>query len=114
MSQPVSVETTCDQREVLMRIADTLVEQKLAACCQVGGPITSIYRWQGKIENSDEWFCQIKTVSDRLDDVVTEIRKLHSYDEPEITAVNITGGSAGYLDWLTKQSSGQRDSDLDF
>ena len=106
MSQLMIVTTTCDQREVLVQIADTLVEKRLAACCQIGGPITSIYRWQGKIENSDEWFCQIKTVSDRLDEVLSEIRELHTYDEPEIIAVEISGGSATYLEWIAKQSSG--------
>jgi periplasmic divalent cation tolerance protein len=104
MSRAISVTTTCNQRDVLMQIADTLVEKKLAACCQIGGPITSIYRWQGKIEDSVEWFCHIKTVSERLEAVITEIRKQHTYEEPEIIAVEIAGGSAGYLDWLAKQT----------
>ncbi len=106
MSQAIIVTTTCDQRDVLVRIAATLVEKKLAACCQIGGQITSIYRWQGKIENSDEWICQIKTVSERMDEIIAAIRELHTYDEPEIVAVEINGGSESYLDWLVQQSSG--------
>ena len=59
----------------------------------------------GKIENADEWICHIKTVAARLDEVVSMIRDLHTYDEPEIIAVEIKGGSPSYLDWIAQQSS---------
>ena len=107
MSQPMMVITTSDEREILTGIANVLVEKRLAACCQIGGPLTSIYRWQGKIENSEEWVCQIKTVSARLEAVISEIRQLHNYDEPEIVAMEISGGSQGYLDWIAEQSDGK-------
>jgi periplasmic divalent cation tolerance protein len=73
---------------------------KLAACVQITGPITSIYRWKGKVENVQEWLCMIKTREELFDKVETAIKKLHSYETPEIVAVPIVKGSKEYLTWI--------------
>jgi len=103
MSEAIQVSTTTATKEDAQKIAAALVERRLAACVQVGGPITSVYRWQGIIETSDEWLCTIKTTRAAYEQVEAAIRQLHPYDEPEIIAVPIVAGSAGYLKWLDQQ-----------
>ncbi len=103
MSEAIQVSTTTATKEDAQRIAAALVERRLAACVQVGGPITSCYRWQGAVETADEWLCTIKTTRAAYEEVERAIRQLHPYDEPEIIAVPIVAGSAGYLQWLDRQ-----------
>jgi len=100
MEEHIQVTTTCDKREDAEKIAQTLVEKNLAACVQIMGPITSIYRWQGKIEQAKEWICFIKSTSINYSDLERTITEIHPYDTPEIIAVPITAGSRKYLQWL--------------
>ena len=92
--------TTAGSEEEAGRIASLLVDRRLAACVQVAGPIVSRYRWQGAIEEEREWQCLAKTTRAAYDAVETAIREAHSYDEPEIIAIPIVAGSAGYLAWI--------------
>lgn len=96
----VVITTTADSKSILEVIAEKLVEQKLAACCQIGGPIDSTYLWQGKVENSQEYVCTIKSVPALAQQVIATIGELHSYDEPEIVVTPIIGGSESYLKWI--------------
>ena len=100
MKSYVQIMTTTETKEQAQKIAQYLVEQKLAACVQITGPITSIYRWKGKVENAQEWLCLIKTQEELYDKVETAIKKFHSYETPEIIAVPIVKGSSEYLSWL--------------
>jgi periplasmic divalent cation tolerance protein len=100
MSEYFQVVTTTEHREDAERIARALVEQRLAACVQVSGPITSVYRWQEKIETAQEWQCWAKSRRDLYDQVEQAIRGLHPYEVPEILAMPILAGSADYLAWL--------------
>jgi periplasmic divalent cation tolerance protein len=102
MAEYLQVVTTIDSEEAAERIAAALVEQRLAACVQVLGPIASTYRWQGKVESAREWLCLAKTAASRYDELEAAIRELHPYEEPEIVATPIVAGSAGYLDWVAK------------
>ena len=102
MTDAIQVVTTTDNRELAETIARSLIEQKLAACAQISSPIESVYRWQGKIDTSQEWSCTIKTHRAIYEKVEAAIRQLHTYDEPEIIALPIVAGSEGYLDWLTE------------
>ena len=97
--------TTAGSREEADRIATTLVDRRLAACVQIGGPVRSVYRWEGQIEHSEEWLCQIKTAREQYDAVEAAIREVHSYDCPEIIATPIIAGSEAYLQWLAEQTS---------
>jgi periplasmic divalent cation tolerance protein len=99
----IQIITTIDSREAAQAIAAALVEGCLAGCVQVIGPISSTYRWQGKIETDEEWLCLIKTHAERYAQVEEAIRELHSYDEPEILAMPVVDGSPGYLGWLSEQ-----------
>jgi periplasmic divalent cation tolerance protein len=96
----IQVTTTTEKREDAERIAQALVEARLAACVQIVGPIASIYRWKGKIETAGEWLCLIKSREENYGTVEQAIRSLHPYETPEIMAVPVTAGSRDYLDWL--------------
>lgn len=87
-------------------IADALVDRQLAACVQIVGPITSVYRWGGAVERSEERLLLIKTTAAAYPRVEAAIRELHSYDCPEIVALPIDAGSADYLAWLREQVRG--------
>jgi periplasmic divalent cation tolerance protein len=100
MRDCVQVLTTAASEEEAGEIAELLVERKLAACVQVVGPITSRYRWQGKVEEEREWQCLVKTTRAAYEQVEAAIREAHSYDEPEIIATPIIAGSPGYLAWI--------------
>jgi len=101
MTEYIQVLTTVESEADAKRISSDLIERRLAACVQVLGPITSRYRWRGKIEEATEWQCLAKTEAERYAEVETAIRQLHSYDEPEIIATPIVAGSAGYLAWIS-------------
>ena len=103
MHETIQVNTTTATKADAERIATALVERRLAACVQVGGPVTSCYRWQGKIETAEEWLCTAKTTREAYDQVEQAIRELHPYEAPEIIAVPIVAASAGYLAWLRDQ-----------
>jgi periplasmic divalent cation tolerance protein len=79
------------------RIGAHLVDTRLAACVQVVGPIRSTYRWQGRVEEAEEWLLLVKTTVARYPDVAAAIGAMHPYDEPEIIALPVVAGSAGYL-----------------
>jgi periplasmic divalent cation tolerance protein len=94
------VTTTLPDRAAAERLAATLVEERLAACAQVLGPVSSTYHWQGEIERAEEWYCHLKTTSARLPALQARIRELHTYEQPEIVALPIVGGDTGYLRWI--------------
>lgn len=96
--------TTAASADEARRIATALVEERLAACVQIVGPIESIYRWEGKVETATEWQCWIKTRRHHYDAVEAAIRRLHSYEVPEILAMPIVAGSEAYLKWLSKET----------
>jgi periplasmic divalent cation tolerance protein len=100
MAEPIHVTTTTADRADAERIAAALVAKQLAACVQVSGPIESTYRWKAQIESSEEWVCTIKTTREAYSQVEQAIRAIHSYEEPEIIALPIALGSAGYLKWI--------------
>lgn len=99
------ITSTVGGREEAEQLAAALVEQRLAACVQIIGPMRSVYRWQGQVEQADEWLCLIKTTRERYDAVEAAIRELHSYECPEIIATPIIAGSSAYLKWIAEQSS---------
>ena len=103
MSDLLQITTTTGTREVAERIAVELVDLRLAACVQLSGPMTSIYRWQGNVENADEWLCTAKTSREKLPAIQELLKRLHPYEMPELIATPIVGGSEAYLSWLAEQ-----------
>lgn len=104
MGSFIQVLTATESRADAERIGRTLVEDRLAGCVQIIGPITSIYRWQGRIETADEWLCLIKSRGELYGRIEERIRQLHPYETPEIVAFNMDAGSADYLSWLAAQT----------
>jgi periplasmic divalent cation tolerance protein len=105
MAEYIQVHTTIDSREGAQKIATALVSKHLAACVQISGPITSTYWWQGNIEQAEEWVCTAKTRSELYNEVEQAIREAHTYDVPEILAVDIVAGNADYLSWVMQETS---------
>jgi periplasmic divalent cation tolerance protein len=99
----IQVLTTTEKKEDAENIARDLIDRRLAACVQIIGPMVSTYRWQGKIEKSEEWLCLIKTREDIYAQVEAAVKAIHPYETPEILAVPVSAGSADYLKWLTKE-----------
>lgn len=99
MPECLQVVTTLGSREAADLLAGELVARRLAACVQVGGPITSTYRWQGRLETSQEWTCTIKSLVERGEALTAAIRELHPYDVPEILATRVEADQT-YWEWL--------------
>jgi periplasmic divalent cation tolerance protein len=100
--QFIQIYLTIDNREKAEEIANSLVENRLAACVQISGPIQSIYHWAGKIEKSTEWKCSIKTTKDLYQEVRNLIKSKHSYEIPEIFSQEIAEVDHDYEKWLRK------------
>ena len=92
--------STAGSEDEARKIARHLVEEHLAACVNIVPRIESIYRWQGKVESSQEWLLLVKTTADRFASIHQAIRNLHSYELPECIAISIEDGSAEYLNWV--------------
>jgi periplasmic divalent cation tolerance protein len=105
MSDYIQVITTTATHDEAEIIARALVEERLAACTQIIGPITSIYRWEGQIETSQEYQCWAKSRRSLYERLEAAIRRLHPYQVPEILAVPIVAGSETYLKWLDGEVS---------
>lgn len=82
------------------RIAELLVESRLAACVQVLPEIESIYRWEGRITKATEVLLLAKTTRDQFAELVSRVTTMHSYDTPEIIALPVTAAAEPYLKWL--------------
>jgi len=91
---------TAASQDEAEKIANFLVEERLAACAQIIAPIRSIFWWEGKVCRDDEIFFMAKTTRDVFPRLVEAVQRLHSYKVPQIVFVPIVDGSANYLDWL--------------
>jgi periplasmic divalent cation tolerance protein len=97
---------TCGSKKEAKRIARSLVEKRLAACGNIlAGPVDSIYRWKGKVKQAREALLILKTTRKRFVQLQAAVRRLHSYEVPEIIALPITEGFADYLKWISDCTS---------
>ena len=86
-------------------LARALIDERLAACVNVHGPMATTYRWKGRVEIDVERQVVIKTTRDRLEAVRKRIHELHPYELPEFVVLDITGGSDAYLDWVKAETA---------
>ena len=102
---PILVLTNAPDAAVAAGIARSLVEKRLAACVNIGTPTESIYHWRGRIETANEIPLAIKTRTELYRNVEAAIREIHPYDTPEIIAIPVVDGDAGYLEWIAAETA---------
>lgn len=100
MTDKILVLCTCDSADEALRLARRLVDAKVAACVNISGPATSVYRWHGAVETAQEWMLSIKSRRDLFPALREELVKAHSYEVPEVIALPVVDGSESYLRWL--------------
>jgi periplasmic divalent cation tolerance protein len=100
MTDKIVLVTTCESVAEADKIASALVENRLAACVNILPGVSSVYRWKGTVERVSEIILLIKTSQPLLAQVQAEIERLHSYELPEVIALQIVDGSERYLEWL--------------
>jgi len=99
--------TTAGSEDEAHKIARHLVERRLAACVNIVSQITSIYRWQGHVEEAHEWLLIVKTTAAAFVQVRQAVAELHSYEVPECICLNIEDGSPAYLEWIAESVSAE-------
>ncbi len=102
----IAVITTTATQEEAERLARRLLDERLAACIQISGPMVSLYRWQGAIERATEYRCWIKTQRRLFPRVAALLKKEHSYQEPQVIVLPISEASQGYRDWVAAETDG--------
>ena len=103
MGELVELLTTLGSKADALALARAAVEGRVAACVQVIGPITSVYRWEGRVEESEEFLCLMKVPGGELDRLVAFVRDRHPYDTPELTAVPSSFVDNRYLSWVQQE-----------
>ena len=99
-SEPTIVLVTAGDEQQAQSIAHHLVDERLAACVNIVGPIRSVYRWRDAVADEPEFLLLIKTRASLLGRLERRVLELHSYEVPEVLALAPSGGSAAYLGWL--------------
>ena len=100
MDDYLAVLTTTDKKADAERLAKAIVEERLAACLQIIGPIGSTYWWKGKLETAEEWLCFMKTRAALYPALERRLKELHPYETPQIVALPLVRGSAEYFAWI--------------
>jgi len=100
MSSYVVVIVTVANREEAVKIVRSLLEERLIACANIVGPISSIFWWEGKIDKASEFLVFMKSHENHFDRLSEKVAEIHSYEVPEILALPIIKGSPSYLKWL--------------
>jgi periplasmic divalent cation tolerance protein len=100
MTDKLLVLTTAASEAEAKTIARALVEKKIAACVNIVCRVQSVYRWEGKLEESEEWLLIIKTDKSHVEEARGLVRGLQSYSLPEFIAIAIESGSEEYLRWM--------------
>jgi periplasmic divalent cation tolerance protein len=108
MTDKIVVLSTCGSPEEAKQLANALVEKRLAACVSLLPGVRSVYRWRNElgkdaIVEEEEVLLVIKTSRLLLDDLKNEIERLHSYEVPEVIAMQVVGGAERYLAWLDRE-----------
>ncbi|VAV83778.1 Periplasmic divalent cation tolerance protein CutA [hydrothermal vent metagenome] len=91
---------TAPSEDEAAAIGKTVVEEGLAACCNIASGLRSIYKWKGKICDEKEVLCILKTRTELFEALKARIVELHSYEVPEVIAIDIKDGHGDYLKWI--------------
>lgn len=101
----VQLLTTFETRDLALEVARAAVDSRAAACVQILGPITSVYRWEGKVEEAEEFLCLMKVPEEGLRRLAAFVRERHPYDTPELTAVPSSYVDDRYLAWARAETA---------
>ena len=101
--QPVVVTTSIDKEDVAHKLAELVLEKRLAACVQILPPVTSLYWWKGQIAKDKEYLLNMKSDRKLFDRLVKIIRSVHSYEVPEIIATAIVEIDQEYSNWMKEE-----------
>lgn len=96
----VIVLVTTSSKKEAEKIAQHLLDERLIACANIIGPVSSLFHWAGKMEKAEEYLIIMKSRKDLFEKLADAVKALHSYEVPEILVLPIVGGSKAYLDWL--------------
>ena len=99
ISYVVVIMTAADKEEAV-RIVRRLLREKLIACANIVGPVSSLYWWEGKIDEADEFLVFMKSKKELFKRLSNRAKEIHSYHVPEIIALSVVEGTPSYLDWL--------------
>ncbi len=100
----VQVQTTVETPEQAAALARQLVQDQVAACIQVLGPLESHYRWQGRLEQAQEWLLLIKTTEQALPRLQQRLVQLHPYEVPQVIVLPVQSGHGPYLQWVEENT----------
>ena len=103
MTDKIVVLASCGSAEEAGRVAERLVDERLAACVNVVPKVQSVYRWKGAVERAGEWLLVIKTSRENFDPLRRAIEAAHAYETPEILALPVVDGAPNYLEWLATE-----------
>ncbi len=102
----LAVWTTCPDAATARRIAAIVVEERLAACANIVPGLTSIYRWEGAVQTTEECLLILKTAADGWSALEERLVEIHPYDVPELIAFPVGRGGQAYLRWVVEESGG--------
>lgn len=103
MSEHVLIYTTFGSEAEAMKVGESLVESKMAACVNILPSMISIYEWKDQFHNEREVVMLVKTTSLKSRDVIEEVKRLHSYETPSVLVLPVLGGNSEYLSWIEAQ-----------
>lgn len=104
MSELTLIRITCPSQRIASDIADAAVEQRLAACANIEGPISSTYRWKGVVEQAFEFLLWLKAPAANFSRIEALVVKLHPYDVPSIVALPCLVVNAPYEAWVNENT----------
>jgi periplasmic divalent cation tolerance protein len=103
MTDKIVVMSTCGSSEEAKRLAHELVAQRVAACVNIVAPVRSIYRWNGRVEDAEEWLLIVKSTRSAFERLRSILEAAHSYELPEVLAIPVIAGSPNYLAWIDSE-----------
>jgi len=105
MTDKIVVFTTCGSEDEARKLATILIEKHMAACVNISAPVTSVYRWKGAVEQSQEFLLMIKSRRERFEELRVMLESAHSYELPEVLALPVVDGSPNYLAWVEAETA---------
>lgn len=94
------IQTTLDDRGKAETMATRLIDQRLAACVQIAGPVVSVYRWQGELHREEEFIVTVKSSRNNCDRIIAFLEHHHPYELPEIIVFPMNAAACAYVEWV--------------